>query len=71
MPHNCSNKTCSSVLVKTDNYALSALSLSPLTSYQFVVAGEAEYVSVMKPSENDMVGECDVTFRDSYTIEGI
>ncbi|KAF5320863.1 hypothetical protein D9619_000906 [Psilocybe cf. subviscida] len=42
-PHNCSNKTCSSVLMKTDNYALSALSLSPITPHQFVVAGESEY----------------------------
>jgi hypothetical protein len=42
-PHICPNLTCPAPLVKV-NHELSTMSLSPLTPYQFVVAGEAPYV---------------------------
>ncbi|TFK43495.1 WD repeat-containing protein [Crucibulum laeve] len=41
-PHNCRNGTCPAPLMKV-GHGLSTLSLSPLTPYQFVVAGESPY----------------------------
>ena len=43
-PHNCRDATCPAPLAKV-NHELSTLSLSPITPHQFVVAGEAPYVS--------------------------
>ncbi|KAF5388192.1 hypothetical protein D9615_000443 [Tricholomella constricta] len=41
-PHDCRRGPCPAPLVKV-NHELSALALSPLTPYQFVVAGESPY----------------------------
>ncbi|RDB22735.1 WD repeat protein iqw1 [Hypsizygus marmoreus] len=41
-PHECSRGSCPPPLVKV-NHELSTLALSPLTPYQFVVAGESPY----------------------------
>lgn len=41
--HDCGRGICPSPLVKL-NHELSTLTLSPLTPYQFVVAGESPYV---------------------------
>jgi len=43
--HTCSSGTCPPPLVKLP-HELSTLALSPLTPYQFVVAGEAPYVHI-------------------------
>ncbi|KAF8655275.1 hypothetical protein AX16_003175 [Volvariella volvacea WC 439] len=40
--HNCNRHECPTPLVRV-NYELSTLSLSPLTPYQFVVAGESSH----------------------------
>lgn len=45
-PHDCRRGPCPAPLVKV-NHELSALALSPLTPYQFVVAGESPYVCVL------------------------
>ncbi|OBZ70201.1 hypothetical protein A0H81_10030 [Grifola frondosa] len=42
VPHNCLGGSCPPPLVKL-NHELSTLALSPLTPYQFVVAGESPY----------------------------
>jgi len=42
-PHDCHHGPCPTPLVKV-NHELSTLALSPLTPYQFVVAGESPYV---------------------------
>jgi WD repeat-containing protein 42A len=42
-PHTCSSGECPTPLVKVP-HDLSALALSPLTPYQFVVGGESPYV---------------------------
>jgi len=44
------------------------MSLSPLTPYQFVVAGEASYVR--KPSEYEIEIANDLTYRGTFSIEG-
>lgn len=45
VPHNCALGNCPAPLVKVD-HDLSSIALSPLTPYQFVVAGESPYVSL-------------------------
>ncbi|KAI0335470.1 WD40 repeat-like protein [Cubamyces sp. BRFM 1775] len=42
VPHTCSSDSCPAPLVQL-NHELSTLSLSPLTPYQFVVAGSSPY----------------------------
>ncbi|KZT05508.1 WD40 repeat-like protein [Laetiporus sulphureus 93-53] len=42
VPHNCFSGSCPSPLIKL-SCSLNTLALSPLTPYQFVVAGEAPY----------------------------
>ncbi|KAH9951583.1 WD40 repeat-like protein [Amylocystis lapponica] len=42
IPHNCNAGACSAILARV-NCELSTLALSPLTPYQFVVAGESPY----------------------------
>ncbi|KAI0732902.1 WD40 repeat-like protein [Fomitopsis betulina] len=42
VPHNCALGNCPAPLVKVD-HDLSSIALSPLTPYQFVVAGESPY----------------------------
>ncbi len=44
VPHICGRGICPAPLVKVA-FDLSSISLSPLTPYQFVVAGESPYVS--------------------------
>ena len=44
VPHNCTSGSCPAPLVKV-THDLSTIALSPLTPYQFVVAGESPYVS--------------------------
>jgi len=44
--HNCSSGACPPPLVKLP-HDLSTLALSPLTPYQFVVAGESPYVRIL------------------------
>ncbi|KAH8105844.1 WD40 repeat-like protein [Cristinia sonorae] len=42
VPHDCRTQNCPAPLVQLD-HPLSTLALSPLTPYQFVVAGESQY----------------------------
>jgi len=42
VPHNCNSGACSAILARVD-HELSTLAFSPLTPYQFVVAGESPY----------------------------
>lgn len=44
VPHDCALGSCPAPLI-TLNHDLSTLALSPLTPYQFIVAGESPYVS--------------------------
>lgn len=44
-PHNCGPNSCPAPLIQLDQ-ELCTLSLSPLTPYQIVVAGDAPYVGL-------------------------
>lgn len=54
--HSCARGSCPAPLVKLP-HELSTIALSPLTPYQFVVAGESPFVSVVavpQPDEPDV-----------------
>lgn len=44
VPHNCTSGNCPAPLARVE-HELSTIALSPLTPYQFVVAGASPYVS--------------------------
>lgn len=65
-PHNCGPNSCPTPLVQLDQ-ELCTLSLSPLTPYQIVVAGDAPYVSLIL---YDLHGGHLIFLRVTFTIVG-
>jgi len=51
-PHTCGRGDCPAPLVRLP-HELSAIALSPLTPYQFVVGGESPFVSIVIALQND------------------